>query len=148
MLPLKPIPIKDRLSVLYVERCQLDVLDSTFVAVDVSGIRTHIPVGGVACLMLEPGVRVSHAACRLAAQVGTLLVWVGEAGVRFYSAGQPNGARADKLLYQAKLALDEDARLKVVRGMYRRRGAASSNCVASKGQGCARCTNNLPAITA
>lgn len=119
--PLKPIPIKERLSVLFVERCQLDVLDGAFVAVDVTGIRTHIPVGGVACLMLEPGVRVSHAACALAARVGTLLVWVGEGGVRLYSAGQPGGARSDRLLYQARLALDDDARLKVVRAMYKYR---------------------------
>ncbi|HAN4077414.1 TPA: type I-E CRISPR-associated endonuclease Cas1 [Escherichia coli] len=49
---------------------------------------------------------------------GQLLVWVGEAGVRVYSSGQPGGARADKLLYQAKLALTEDLRLKVVRKMY------------------------------
>ncbi|MEO1734486.1 hypothetical protein RB531_2 [Salmonella enterica subsp. enterica serovar Typhimurium] len=59
-----------------------------------------------------------HAAVRLASTVGTLLVWVGEAGVRVYSSGQPGGARADKLLYQAKLALDDDLRLKVVRKMY------------------------------
>ncbi|MGV7208446.1 type I-E CRISPR-associated endonuclease Cas1e [Oxalobacteraceae bacterium A2-2] len=121
LLPLKPIPIKERLSVLYVERCQLDVLDGAFVAIDVTGVRMHIPVGGVACLMLEPGVRVSHAACALAARVGTLMVWIGEGGVRLYSAGQPGGARADRLLYQARLALDDDARLKVVRAMYQRR---------------------------
>ncbi len=116
--PLKPIPIKDRLSVLYIEKGHLDVLDGAFVVVDKTGVRTHIPVGGVACLMLEPGTRVSHAACALAARVGTLLVWIGEAGVRLYSAGQPGGARADRLLYQAKLALDSDLRLKVVRKMY------------------------------
>lgn len=116
--PLKPIPIKDRLSVLYVEKGHLDVLDGAFVVVDKTGVRTHVPVGGVACLMLEPGTRVSHAACALAARVGTLLVWIGEAGVRVYSAGQPGGARADRLLYQAKLALDPDLRLKVVRKMY------------------------------
>jgi CRISPR-associated protein Cas1 len=68
--------------------------------------------------MLEPGTRVSHAATKLAAQVGTLLVWVGEAGVRLYASGQPGGARADRLLYQAKLALDDSLRLKVVRKMY------------------------------
>lgn len=119
--PLKPIPIKERLSVLFVERCQLDVLDGAFVALDQHGVRMHIPVGGVACLMLEPGVRVSHAACALAARVGTLLVWIGEGGVRVYSSGQPGGARADRLLYQAKLALDDDARLKVVRAMYKYR---------------------------
>lgn len=116
--PLKPIPIKERLSIMYVEKGQLDVLDGAFVMVDVTGVRTHIPVGGVACLMLEPGTRVSHAACALAARVGTLLVWVGEAGVRLYSAGQPGGARSDRLLYQARLALDDDLRLKVVRRMY------------------------------
>lgn len=42
----------------------------------------------------------------------------GEAGVRVYASGQPGGARSDKLLYQAKLALDEDLRLKVVRKMF------------------------------
>lgn len=116
--PLKPIPIKERLSILFIEKGQLDVLDGAFVVVDKTGVRTHIPVGGVVCLMLEPGTRVSHAACALAARAGTLLVWIGEAGVRLYSAGQPGGARADRLLYQAKLALDPELRLKVVRKMY------------------------------
>jgi CRISPR-associated protein Cas1 len=116
--PLKPIPMKDRVSVMFVEKGQLDVLDGAFVLVDKTGVRTHIPIGGVACLMLEPGTRVSHAAAVLAARVGCLLVWVGEAGVRMYAAGQPGGARADRLLYQAKLALDDGARLKVVRKMY------------------------------
>ena len=116
--PLKPIPIKERLSVLFVEKGQIDVLDGAFVVVDERGVRTHIPVGGVACLMLEPGTRVSHAAAALAARVGTLLVWVGEAGVRLYSSGQPGGARSDRLLYQAQLALDPALRLKVVRKMY------------------------------
>nr|WP_275690963.1 type I-E CRISPR-associated endonuclease Cas1e [Klebsiella pneumoniae] len=92
---------------IFLQYGQIDVLDGAFVLIDKTGIRTHIPVGSVACIMLEPGTRVSHAAVRLASTVGTLLVWVGEAGVR-----------ADKLLYQAKLALDDDLRLKVVRKMY------------------------------
>jgi CRISPR-associated protein Cas1 len=116
--PLKPLPIKDRISVVYVERGNLDVLDGSFVVVDKTGVRTHIPIGTVACLMLEPGARVSHSAVVLAARVGCLLVWIGEAGVRLYAAGQPGGARSDRLLYQAKLALDDTARLRVVRKMY------------------------------
>lgn len=116
--PLKPIPIKERLSVIFVEKGEIDVLDGAFVVVDVTGTRTHIPVGGVACILLEPGTRLSHRAAALAARVGTLLVWVGEAGVRLYSSGQPGGARSDRLLYQARLALDETLRLKVVRKMY------------------------------
>ncbi len=69
--------------------------------------------------MLEPGARISHRAVALAARAGTLVTWVGEAGVRLYAAGQPGGARSDKLLWQASLALDPSARLRVVREMYR-----------------------------
>lgn len=122
-VPLRPIPMKDRAGIIFLEYGELDVLDSAFVLVDKTGIRTQIPVGGLACIMLEPGTRTSHAAVILAAKVGCLLVWVGEAGVRLYASGQPGGARADKLLYQARVALDEDARLNVVREMYRRRFA-------------------------
>lgn len=116
--PLKPLPMKDRVSMIFIQYGQIDVLDGAFVVIDKTGVRTHIPVGSVACIMLEPGTRVSHAAVRLAAVVGTLLVWVGESGVRLYSSGQPGGARSDRLLYQAKLALDDELRLKVVRKMY------------------------------
>ncbi|MBI4000569.1 MAG: subtype I-E CRISPR-associated endonuclease Cas1, partial [Nitrospira defluvii] len=35
--PLKPIAIKERLSVLYIEYGQLDVLDGAFVVVDKNG---------------------------------------------------------------------------------------------------------------
>lgn len=120
-IPLNPIPMKDRVSMIFLQYGQVDVIDGAFVLVDKTGIRTHIPVGSVACIMLEPGTRVSHAAAKLAAQVGTLLVWVGEAGVRLYASGQPGGARSDRLLYQAQLALDENLRLKVVRKMFEMR---------------------------
>ncbi|OOL17415.1 CRISPR-associated protein Cas1 [Bombella intestini] len=115
------MPLKDRSSLIFVERAQLDVLDGAFVAINADGTRTQIPVGGLAGIMLEPGARISHAAVSLAARVGTLITWVGEAGVRLYSSGQPGGARADRLLWQASLALDDGARLRVVREMYKRR---------------------------
>lgn len=118
LAPPRPIPIKDRSSIIFLERGQVDVLDGAFVVIDAAGVRTQIPVGGFVCIMLEPGTRVSHAAVVLAARAGTLLVWVGEAGVRLYASGQPGGARADRLLWQARMALDESARLKVVRKMF------------------------------
>lgn len=118
-IPLKPIPIKERNAMIFVGMGRIDVRDGAFVVIDeVNGERMHIPVGSVVCIMLEPGTRISHAAVKLAATTGTLLIWVGEAGVRLYSAGQPGGARSDKLLYQAKLALDDELRLKVVRKMF------------------------------
>ncbi len=120
-VPLRPLPVKDRASIVFLEYGEVDVRDSAFVLLDKTGVRVQIPVGGLACLMLEPGVTITHAAVALAARVGCLLVWVGEAGVRLYAAGQPGGARADRLLHQARTALDEEARLKVVREMFRLR---------------------------
>lgn len=119
MLPrLSPLSMKERLSLLFLEKGRLDVQDGAFVLIGKDAVRTQIPVGGVACLMLEPGTRVSHAAVALASRCGTLLIWTGEAGVRLYAAGQPGGARSDRLLYQAGLALDPKARLQVVRAMF------------------------------
>ena len=116
--------------------------------IDKNGVRTHIPVGSVACIMLEPGTRVSWQQ-RWPRGV-TLLVWVGEAGVRLYASGQPGGARSDRLLYQAKLALDDTSRLKVVRKMYELRfgeslpSVALSSYVGSRVHACVRCMNSWP----
>lgn len=118
-VPLRPIPLKERSSIVFLQYGQVDVIDGAFVLVDQNGVRVQIPVGGLACLMLEPGIRITHAAVALAARVGCLLVWVGEGGVRLYAAGQPGGARADRLLFQAQAAFEEPARLRVVRAMFR-----------------------------
>ncbi len=102
----------------FVGRGALEVRDGCCVVVDTNGVRTHLPLGNIACVLLEPGTSITHAAVTLAADVGCLLCWVGEGGVRHYSAGLPGGARADKLLYQARVALDDTARLKIVRNMF------------------------------
>lgn len=118
LAPPRPIPLKDRASLVFVGRANLDVADGAFVTINSDGTRTQIPIGGLAGVMLEPGARISHAAVAFAARTGTLITWVGEGGVRLYSAGQPGGARSDKLLWQASIALNDAARLRVVRKMY------------------------------
>ena len=119
--PAKPIMLKERSSMVFVQYGRLDVEAGAFVLVDKNGVRRQIPVGSLACVLLETGTTVTHEAVKLAAHVGCLLLWVGDGGVRLYSAGQPGGTRADKLLFQAKTALDDGARLNVVREMYRLR---------------------------
>ncbi len=103
---------------MFLEKGNVDVSDGAFVVVDKNGVRTHIPVGSFACLMLEPGTRISHSAVVLASRVGTLLVWVGEGGIRLYSTGQPGGARSDRLLYQVRLATGPETQLRVARKMF------------------------------
>ena len=56
MLPdLGPIPIKERNSILFVERCHVDVLGGAFVMIDKEGVRTHVPVGGAGMSRLGHG---------------------------------------------------------------------------------------------
>lgn len=128
--PLHPLHMKERMSMIFLEYGLIDVVDGAFVLVDRTGVRTQIPIGGIACVLLEPGTRVSHAAVKLAAEVGCLLVWVGEGGVRLYSVGHPGGARSDRLLYQAALALDPETRERVARKMfaYRFQEDVSAGC--------------------
>lgn len=77
-----------------------------------------VPVGMTSVILVEPGVSITHAAVKLCADQGTLLIWVGEAGVRLYSAGQPGGASGERILYQASLRLDPRGRIEVARRLY------------------------------
>lgn len=117
----EPIMLKERGSIVAVQYGQLDVIDGAFVLVDRHGVRTQIPVGGLACVMLETGTSITHEAVKLAARVGCLLIWVADGVGRVYASGAHGGARSDRLLLQAKAASDESARLQVVREMYRLR---------------------------
>ena len=61
MLPLLiPIAMKERVSLVFIEKGQIDVKDGAFVVINETGVRTHIPVESIACIMFEPGTRVSH----------------------------------------------------------------------------------------
>lgn len=124
-IPFSPLPIKERTSMIFIGRGRIDVKNGAFVVINEDNeTRMQIPIGSVAAVLLEPGTRISHEAVKYASYTGTLLIWVGEGGVRLYAAGQPGGARSDRLLYQAKLALDPQLRLRVVRKMFEMRFSA------------------------
>ena len=42
---------------IFIEKCHLDVVDGAFVMIE-NGVHTQIPAGSIACIMMEPGVRV------------------------------------------------------------------------------------------
>ncbi len=100
---------------IFLQYGHIDVLDGAFVLIDKTGIRTHIPVGSVACIMLEPGT--SFPTRRIGRHGGDATGLVGEAGVRVTPPDNPEGRGRMNYSYQAKLALTEDLRLKVVRKM-------------------------------
>jgi len=113
------MPLKSRIAYFWVERGCVEVVDSALVVVDKNGVRAPLPIGALAVLLLEPGTTVTHAAMKLCAESRTLVIWVGEGGVRLYSAGKEGAANSYKLLRQARLALNDRCRLAVAREMYR-----------------------------
>ncbi len=112
--------IRDSWSYLYVEHCKVDQ-DAKAIAIhDVRG-RIPVPCASLALLMLGPGTSVTHAAMRALAENGCSVLWVGEQGVRTYAQGLGETRSARNLLHQARLCMDRDLHLRVVRRMYEMR---------------------------
>lgn len=116
------LQIKDRLSFFYVQRGSLTVTDGCLVLTD-SEDRTQyeVPARATTCIMVGPGASVSTEAIRLAAAYGVLVTWVGEEGVRCYSAGRPWTDNTEWLEKQVKCYSDPQLSLSVAREMFFRR---------------------------
>lgn len=112
--------VKDRLTFLYLERCQLSRQDSAITVLDEEGV-IHIPAAAVSVLLLGPGTTVTHRAMELIGDAGVSVIWVGEHGVRYYAGGRPLTHRSGLLIRQAALVSDKKRHLQVVRKMYQLR---------------------------
>lgn len=110
----------DRLTFLYLERCQITREDSAILVRDEQG-STRIPAAAISVLLLGPGTTVSHRAIELIGDAGVGIVWVGEHGVRFYASGRPLTHRSQLLMKQAELVSNQRKHLSVVRKMYQMR---------------------------
>jgi CRISPR-associated protein Cas1 len=114
--------IKERISFLYVERCQVSRSDSALTITDERGT-VHVPIAMIGVLMLGPGATISHRAMELLGDTGSSAIWVGEHGVRYYAHGRPLTHSAKLLEAQAALVSNSRSRLAVARKMYQMRFA-------------------------
>lgn len=108
--------ISDRMTFLYLERCQLNRQDGGITVTDEQGT-VHIPAA-ISVLLLGPGTTVTHRAMELIGDAGVSVAWVGEHGVRYYAGGRPLTHRAGLLIRQAELVSNKRNHLRVVRKMY------------------------------
>lgn len=113
------VPLRARISYLVLERGTLHASAHSLVLRRETG-EVEIPCALASVLLLEPGVVVTHAAAKMCADHGTLLLWIGEAGVRLYAAGEPGGAAGTRILEQAKLRLNPRSHLAVARRFHER----------------------------
>ncbi len=112
--------IGDRLSFLYLERCQINREDSAILIRDDRGT-VRVPAAAISTLLLGPGTSISHRAVELIGDTGVSIVWVGEQGVRFYASGRPLTHSSRLLMRQAELVSNQRLHLAVVRKMYQLR---------------------------
>lgn len=109
--------LRDSISYLYFEHAVIEQDDSSIVVLQEDG-RIPVPISSVTCLLLGPGTRVTHAAVKAMAENGCLVIWCGEHAGRFYASGMGETRSAANLLLQAKLCMNEEAHMAVVRRMY------------------------------
>jgi CRISPR-associated protein Cas1 len=109
--------IKDRMTFLYLEHCQLSRQDSAITVTDDQGI-VLVPAAAISVLLLGPGTSVTHRAMEL---IGDGTIWVGEHGVRYYAGGRPLTHRAGLLMRQAEYVSNSQKHMAVARKMYQLR---------------------------
>lgn len=126
-LPAVPPPVAtelvrvgDRLSFIYLERCVISRDENDITATDDEGT-VHLPAASIACLILGPGTRVTHAAMALLGDCGVSVVWAGEHGVRYYAHGSGIAKNSRLLERQALLVSNKRSRVRVARQMYQMR---------------------------
>lgn len=116
------LQLKNRLSFFYVERGSLTVVDGCLVLTD-NDDRTQyeVPARSIVTVLIGPGTTVSTEAMKLAGRYGLTLTWVGEHGVRCYSAGRAWSENTEWLERQVEAYADPKLSLKVAREMFYRR---------------------------
>src|SRR5947209_2498513 len=103
--------VRDSLSYIYLEHGKIERAQNAVEFFDAKGGRTLIPAATLSLLMLGPGTNVTHEAVKVLAESGTLVLWCGEEGVRFYAQGMGETRRAYHLLKQAELASEAKKRM-------------------------------------
>ena len=79
----------------YVEHRRISVHDGRLVAEGQDMPAAAIPAEHLVALLLGPGCSITTEAAAMAAKAQTVVLFVGESGVRFYAAGRPFGGTGD-----------------------------------------------------
>lgn len=106
----------DRVPYLMLDKGVLRVDGHALLLVQEDG-NIEIPASLVSCLMLGPGLSVSHEAVKLAAENGMLLLWVGEGCTRLYAVANSQH-KSERILAQASIHSDMKRRIQAAGRLY------------------------------
>jgi CRISPR-associated protein Cas1 len=121
---LKKLPkFSDRLPFVYIEKAIIERDNYCWLCHQESS-HSKIPIAQYTAIMIGPGVSITHAAICLAAEMNTLLLFVGEEGVRFYCSGLGGTRKSRNFLRQVELFSDKKLHMQIVLKMYEMRFGA------------------------
>ncbi len=109
--------LEDSLSYLYIDKAIIE-RDENAIVIIRENERIPVPISSLTVLMLGPGTNLTHAAMRICAESGCLVIWCGENASRFYGYGMGETRSANKLLRQAEWCMNDEKHLLAVRRMF------------------------------
>ena len=81
------VRMDDRLSIRYLEKCNIVVVDGTIMILSKITGKQSLCVEGIACLMLGCGTSISRDAVKLLSDSNVTVVWCGRSGMSMYTVG-------------------------------------------------------------
>lgn len=109
--------VKNRLTFIYLERCQISREDSAVKVCWKDGY-VLIPAHSFLTLLLGPGTSLTHRAAELIGDSGACIAWVGEGAAKFYGFGRPLTHSSVLLVRQATYVVKPSLHMKAVKRMY------------------------------
>lgn len=110
--------VKDKYPFIYLERGRLEIDDSSIKWIDAEGSVVRLPCAVLNCLLLGPGISITHEAVKVLAACNCTVCWVGEDSLLFYACGISPTADTRNLQRQLRLSVDKTKSLEVARRLF------------------------------
>lgn len=113
--------VKDRYPFIYLERCRIEVDDSSVKFIDVNRNEVSLPIATILTILLGPGSSITHEAVKALSASNTTVCWTGEDSLLYYATGISPTATTLNIRQQANLSSDLEKRTIVARRMFNSR---------------------------
>lgn len=110
--------VKDKYPFLYLERGRLEIDDSSVKWIDSEGSVVRLPAAMLNCLLLGPGISITHEAVKVLAACNCTVCWVGEDSLLFYACGLSPTADTRNMRHQMRLSADKEKSLEVAKRLF------------------------------
>lgn len=109
--------VQNKISFLYVEYARIERTQHSVQLIQGTTV-ADIPIATINCILIGPGVTITHGAVALIHDAGCTLCWTGQDGLIFYAYGEPGTNKSRNLLLQIKAHDNKQRHINIARKMY------------------------------